>query len=211
MPELTEDVVQSARFTQTEQPALSAEGGLLLRPWVTDDAEAVFEAFQDRDIQRWHVRSAGSIAEADEWIDEWNMAWHIAIRAHWAVAETSTGRVVGRVSLKHMDLVAGQAEVAYWAMPAARGRGVVPRAVEALTAWAFDDAGFHRLELTHSVHNEPSCRVAHKSGFRWEGTKYSSGLHLDGWHDMHLHARISQAGSDPYRSSDDRQHASMAD
>ncbi|WP_234391487.1 GNAT family N-acetyltransferase [Nocardia suismassiliense] len=208
---MTEDVVESARFTDAAQPVLSAEGGLLLRPWVTEDSEDVFEAYKDRSIQRWHVRSARSITEARQWIEEWNMAWRKAIRAHWAVADTTDGRVVGRVSLKHMDLVGGQAEVAYWAMPAARGRAVVPRAVEALTAWAFYDAGFHRLELTHSVHNEPSCRVADKTGFRWEGTKYSSGLHLDGWHDMHLHARISEVGSVPDGTSFSRQHVSMTD
>ncbi|WP_327097053.1 GNAT family N-acetyltransferase [Nocardia vinacea] len=188
MPELTPDVVSAERFTQTAQPMIPAPGGLVLRPWSHDDAPAVFEAFQDPMIQRWHVRAAASTDEASSWIQAWNRAWRNAIRAHWAVAD-SDGRVVGRTSLKHMDLPAGQAEMAYWTMPAARGLAVAPRAVEALTAWAFDGVGFHRLELTHSVHNHASCRVADKTGFGLEGTKASAGLHLDGWHDMHLHAR----------------------
>jgi RimJ/RimL family protein N-acetyltransferase len=71
----------------------------------------------------------------------------------------------------------------------ARGTGVAPAAAEAVCAWAFD-VGFHRLELQHSTRNPASCRVAEKSGFALEGTKRSSLLHDDGWHDMHLHGRV---------------------
>ena len=86
--------------------------------------------------------------------------------------------------------VCGQGEVAHWTVPARRRQDVASRAGAALTRWAFDDVGFHRLDLTHSVHNLPSCRVAVKVGFDCEGIKGRAGLHLDGWHDMHLHARI---------------------
>jgi len=41
------------------------------------------------------------------------------------------------------------------------------------------------------VHNLPSSRVAIEAGFDFEGVKRCAGLHLDGWHDMHLHARIN--------------------
>lgn len=67
---------------------------------------------------------------------------------------------------------------------------MAPRAVSALTHWAFDEIGFERLELAHSVLNEASCRVAAKTGFALEGTRRHSHLHADGWHDMHLHARL---------------------
>jgi hypothetical protein len=30
-----------------------------------------------------------------------------------------------------------------------------------------------------------------KSGFEAEGTERGAELHTDGWHDMHLHARIA--------------------
>ena len=64
------------------------------------------------------------------------------------------------------------------------------RALTAMTEWLFT-LGLHRVELMHSVLNEPSCRVAAKQGFELEGTRRSALLHPDGWHDMHLHARIA--------------------
>ena len=38
-------------------------------------------------------------------------------------------------------------------------------------------------------------RVATRAGFRLEGTKRGDALHADGWHDMHLHARVSCDGT----------------
>ncbi len=191
MPLLTSDVVAPDAFSGGVQPTIPAGSGLVLRRWKPSDAPAVFEAFGDPEIRRWHLRAAASSDEAQNWIDSWITDWPKAAQAHWAVADSITDALVGRVSLRDMQLVCGQAEVAYWTMPTRRSQGIACRAVEALTEWAFGNVGFHRLELTHSVANAPSCRVAVKTGFQLEGTKRSAGLHLDGWHDMHLHARIS--------------------
>jgi len=78
-----------------------------------------------------------------------------------------------------------------WVLPVARGRGVASHALQEITRWAFDDLGLHRLELEHSTHNEASCRVAARGGYELEGTMRHQGLHLDGWHDTHLHAALA--------------------
>ena len=114
--------------------------------------------------------------------------WAVETRADWAV--TSDGAVAGRAGFRVVDLAEGWAEVAYWVLPAARGRGVAPRAVAVLTDWAFA-LGLHRLELRHATANEASCRVAERSGYPLEGVARSSVLHEDGWHDMHVHARLA--------------------
>ncbi|MEU5935544.1 GNAT family protein [Micromonospora sp. NPDC047187] len=57
-------------------------------------------------------------------------------------------------------------EVGYWTASWARGRGVAPRAVLALSRWAFDRfPEVARLDLLHQVDNVASCRVAQKCGF----------------------------------------------
>ncbi len=43
----------------------------------------------------------------------------------------------------------------------------------------------------HSTRNEASCKVALAAGFAPEGTLRESGKHVDGWYDMHLHARLA--------------------
>ncbi|MEU3900404.1 GNAT family N-acetyltransferase [Streptomyces sp. NPDC045251] len=190
MPYLTSPVLPPGTLSRTPQPTLPTGDGLLLRPWRTADAPAVHAAFQDPVMHRWHIRAADSEEEVRGWIAEWQRGWEQERNVQWAVADAAGDRLLGRVALRQVALGDGVAEVAYWTTAAARGRGVAARATRTLARWTLDDIGFQRLELSHAVANEASCRVAAKAGFALEGTKRSALLHADGWHDMHLHARI---------------------
>jgi RimJ/RimL family protein N-acetyltransferase len=190
MPYLTRPVLATGTLSRTPQPALPTGDGLLLRPWRTEDAPAVHAAFQDPVMHQWHVRAADSQEEVCGWIAEWQRAWEQERSVQWAVADEADDRLLGRVALREVVLGDGMAEVAYWTAAEARGRGVAARATRALSRWALDEIGFQRLELLHAVANEASCRVARKAGFALEGTKRRALLHPDGWHDMHLHARV---------------------
>ncbi|MDT0380620.1 GNAT family N-acetyltransferase [Streptomyces sp. DSM 42041] len=191
MPTLVPPVLPPGTLAKTAQPALPADGGLTLRPWQTTDAPAVVAAFRDPAIQQWHRRRADSEDEARDWIARWRATWQAETDAHWAVVDTATDALVGRAALRCLALSEGQADAGYWTLPAARGRGVAASAVAAMAAWAFEDVGFHRLELQHSVANPASCRVAAKTGFALEGTRRAALRHPDAWHDMHLHARLA--------------------
>ncbi len=186
MPELMSATVDLERFA-VPQPTLTTADGLVLRPWTEADAPAVYAAFQDPGIRRWHVRTAESVAQVRTWIEQWRTAWTRG-DGQWAV--TSGGELAGRIGLRHSNLAEGVTELAYWTVPAWRGRAIAPRSASLLTEWAFTDPGFERVQLTHSVHNEQSCRVAGKCGFLLEGTLRGAGRHADGRHDMHLHARL---------------------
>jgi [ribosomal protein S5]-alanine N-acetyltransferase len=83
--------------------------------------------------------------------------------------------------------------VSYWVLPIGRGRGTAPVALRALTQWAFDEVGVPRAELAQSTSNPASCLVATKADFLPEGTARRRTLHPDGWHFMHLHARLNPA------------------
>lgn len=186
MPPLTAPVVPPGSLGATEQPRIRT-GDLLLRPWAEADAHDLRAAFSDAAIQQWHARSIESREEAVDLIASYNAAWPAETNAHWAITGPD---LIGRVALRGLDLSEGLAEIAYWVTPAARGRAAAPRAVIALSEWAFTDLGLHRLGLHHAVANTASCRVAEKAGFTYEGTQRSAALHPDGWHDMHQHARI---------------------
>lgn len=130
-----------------------------------------------------------SLTEAQSWIDYELNRWGQERGGSWAI--TRDGSLLGRVGIGGLSLEEARAEVTYWVLPQARGRGVAPLALGAVADWAFDDVGFHRLELNHSTKNGASCRVAVKAAFAAEGTKRGQALHLDGWHDMHAHALLA--------------------
>jgi RimJ/RimL family protein N-acetyltransferase len=171
------------------QPVLRGEDGLLLRPWADADAPVFHGAYRDPAIGFWHSHRPATLERTREWFERYHGDWAAERSAHWA-ATGDGGEVLGRIALNGFDLEDGIAWIGYWVLPAARGRGVAPRALNAVTAWAFS-AGFRRLALDHSTRNEASCRVAGKCGFAAEGTTRSAAVHADGRHDMHLHARVS--------------------
>ncbi len=186
VPSLATPAVPPGSMAALTQPEIRA-GGLLLRPWRPSDRAAVVAAYADPAIQRWHCRSMTD-DEAADWIAAWPDRWRRETGAGWAVLDT--GDVVGQISLRRVVLVEGRAEVSYWVLPGARGRRIAARALSAVTAWSFGTLRLHRVELCHSTANAASCRVAHDAGFAVEGTKRGEGRHGDGWHDMHLHARL---------------------
>ncbi|MDX3244988.1 MULTISPECIES: GNAT family N-acetyltransferase [unclassified Streptomyces] len=190
MPYTADFVLPVGTLSGAPQPVLRADDGLLLRPWRAADAPVVYATFQDPVMHQWHIRAADSEEEVAGWIEEWQTSWAAEQNVQWAVVDADSDEVLGRVALRDIRLGDGIAQVAYWTTRAARGRGVAPRATTALARWALDEIGFHRLELAHATANEASCRVAAKAGFTLEGTKRSAALHQDGWHDMHLHARV---------------------
>jgi [ribosomal protein S5]-alanine N-acetyltransferase len=194
MPDLAPRAVPAGRLANQPQPTLRADE-LIVRPWRLSDVEAVVQAYRDPEIQRWHVRTMTS-DEARGWLASWPARWQAETGADWAVTERNA--VVGRVGLRSIDLAEAIAELAYWTVPAARGRDIAARAVSAVSRWMLQ-AGVHRLELSHSTRNPASCRIAEKAGFGYEGTLRQQGLHADGWHDMHLHARLA---SDPLIGAD---------
>ena len=183
---LVDPAIAPGSLARMRQPVLNL-GDCVLRPWQATDADAVVEAYGDPAIQFWHVRSM-TTREARAWIEAWPSRWKEETGSGWAIATTSA--VLGQISFRRLDLFDGIGEVSYWVAPAARGRRLAPRALCALSAWAFDEFNLHRIELIHSTMNPASCRVAARGNYKLEGTKRGEARHADGWHDMHLHARL---------------------
>ncbi|MGW0393591.1 GNAT family N-acetyltransferase [Streptomyces sp. NPDC003042] len=165
--------------------------GMVLRPWHEVDAPVLEASYEDPDIRHWNRPEQMSRAQAVARIAGWQRRWTAGEAAIWAVAPSPDSAPVGLIGLADFDPAAGSAEFLYWLLPAGRGRGVMTRAVTAVSRWAFEDIGLHRLRICHSVANPASCAIAVKAGFPLEGTMREALLHADGWHDEHLHARLA--------------------
>lgn len=187
MPSLVPPALPAGRISARRQPTLVVDD-LLIRPWEGADAPHVVRAYGDPAIQQWHGRTMTE-DEAVAWVDSWATRWAEETGVSWAVE--GPGGLLGRVSYRSINGRDGSAEAGYWVLPEARGRQVAARALTATADWLFSDIGLHRLWLIHSVANPASCRVAERSRFQLEGTQRQQARHADGWHDMHMHARLA--------------------
>lgn len=176
---------------------------LVLRPWHDDDVDPLVEAYRDPVLRRWTRVPVENVEGAARWLEIQRRGWETGERLSFAVYEEDVGtaeaRLVGNVVLKRTGPGHEAAEVGYWTAAHARGRGVAPRALEALTRWAFErlaPEGPQRLHLLHQVDNLASCRVAEKTGYRLHQVLPSRPPFTA---DGHLHVRQPRRHADPAR------------
>ncbi|MEO0588511.1 MAG: GNAT family protein, partial [Planctomycetota bacterium] len=145
--------------------------GVRLRPYTTDDAEALYRALEaDRDaigtFMLW-VYDVDSIDKARSTIEQWvkQNDEHRTL----ALAIEHEGKLLG--SAFHCNANRGHdtVEIGYWLTVDARGRGIATRAVRTLLDLTFDDCGFHRAFLRIAPDNEASVAIAGRLGLECEG------------------------------------------
>jgi len=162
-----------------QNAAMEVQGdSVVLRPWRIDDVPAVVAACRDAEIERWLALVPQPYTEdhARLYIEECIDAPED--RLPFAITDAETGAVIGSIDMRVNRLLTGH--VGYWVAAEARGRGVAPDALRALSRWAFAELGLGRVELVTDPDNIASQRVAEKAGFQREATLRSILANRDG-------------------------------
>jgi len=189
----------SAAHRRLDLPAEPVEitaGWLQLRPWEIGLAPQLAELVADPLERQWSPvpLDGDPLTQAQRKIGSAAERWRTRHQLSLAVQDATSGDLLGEIQLNVINDMMRSALAGYSTLPHARGRGVAPAALGAISRWAFQAAGFHRIELSHAVENAPSCRVAVKAGFPAEGIMRS---YLPkpggGWWDVELHAAINPA------------------
>jgi RimJ/RimL family protein N-acetyltransferase len=173
------------------EPVEITAGRLHLRPFRPSDASAVLAACTDPETQRWTTVPMPYTAEhARAYVEEsCPTGWAAGTVLTFAVCDSTTGEVLASVALRTGLHEAW--DVGYWAVPAARGGGVVSEALGALCRWGFAELGIERIEWYAEVGNWASRRTAEKAGFTVEGVLRSGLPSREGRRDAWLGARLS--------------------
>jgi RimJ/RimL family protein N-acetyltransferase len=174
---------------------------LRLRPWRTEDAVALAAAHRDLLMRRRLTTSLVSEADAVQWIEAQSEGWANSARLSFAVLQCGSdndhvGRLVGHIVVKGgTDPAKASAEVGYWTLAEVRGRGIAPRALEAVSRWALGAQRvmpLTRLDLLHDSDNHASCRVADKCRYVFRSLLPAQPPAYPT--DRHLHVRTNGGG-----------------
>lgn len=131
-----------------------------------DDRPALIEAFADPVHHRFVPNYVLDTTEAaSAYVERRADEWARDQRCSWAVAEPTTGQLLGEVGLKRLDLDAGTAEAAVWVHPAARGKGVATTALGAALRFGFGALELRQVDYLHARDNRTSEAVAKRCGF----------------------------------------------
>jgi len=206
------------RFPELRVPAAGRQPALILRPWRAADIPALAAEMSRgylfggmwsgsgerpfRTVLPGGAERRAALADegdAARWLASQDRGWRDGDRLCFAVleADDSGGCVLaGNVGLKNREETGriGEretAEIGYWTAVAARGRGVAPAAVRAVTGWVFDafaEASLRQIMLVHDVGNPASCRVAQRAGYPFREFSPANPPHW--FTDGHIHMRL---------------------
>ncbi|MCX4762565.1 GNAT family N-acetyltransferase [Streptomyces sp. NBC_01275] len=183
------------------EPVTLTTDRLVLRPVGPQDADAVYAAAQDPDIQRWTTIPSPYLPEHARSFTE-ELAPH-----GWADGSTFTfgvflpeGALAGMLSLMMRSL--GTAEIGFWATKEHRGHGYTAEAALTAARWAFTALSIDRVEWRAEVGNTASRAVAEHIGFTLEGTLRSAfnnnGVRRDCWLASLLPSDLGLPSAAPY-------------
>jgi RimJ/RimL family protein N-acetyltransferase len=175
-----------------------AAGAYQLRPWADYDAQEVYEACQDPDIQRFTtVPVPYSRADAEHFVATHSpQGWESGSSPCFAVKEATTGRVMAAVDLHGVNPRLRSADIGYWCAPWARGQGVITTAARAVCGWAFGTGLVDYIGWRAVAGNDGSRRVAEKLGFTIEGIMRAefvdkqTGERVDSWYGSLLRGEL---------------------
>jgi [ribosomal protein S5]-alanine N-acetyltransferase len=145
-------------------PSPLRDGEVTLLPLDAQVPALLVAASHDHEVTRWTQVPAGmTLLDAGLVTAGW-ASNPTVVRFQVALAD---GSRVGMVTVWiNAD---GEAEVGYWLLQSARGRGVARSAVRMLCDWAFATSDVERLQLTTLLGNTSSEKVAAACGFHLAG------------------------------------------
>ncbi len=143
-------------------------GGASLRPWRTEDAPALAQAANNRNVWislRDRMPHPYTLADAEDYIRQ-----RFDADSELIFCIEADGSAVGGIGLHPQeDVCRITAELGYWLAEAYWGRGITTEAVRAIVRHGFNTRPLERIEAFVYANNPASARVLEKAGFTFEG------------------------------------------
>lgn len=145
-----------------------------LRPLRSEDVPAWAAAFrEDPDLgQAWGVEEDPDEQGLLDRVEGARERARSGGGVELAIADPVDDGLLGTVVLHSLDARHEHAEVGFWLLRAARGRGIATEGVDMAVDWAFATLGAHRVEMVTPPalpHADAVVALAERLGFRHEG------------------------------------------
>jgi RimJ/RimL family protein N-acetyltransferase len=160
-----------------------------LREWQTDDVRSLQEQANNKNISGYLFDSFPfpyTTDDARKFISR-----HQNQNPLTTFAIIVDNNVAGGIEFKPgNDIYSKRAFLGYWLGQAFWGRGIMTEAVKLITAYAFENFDFIRIQATVNGNNPSSMRVLEKAGFKKEGVMKNAIVKHGQVMDEHLYALL---------------------
>jgi [ribosomal protein S5]-alanine N-acetyltransferase len=153
---------------ELRHPDRLVDRDVAVRAWRSDDVPALAAfGLDEANVRYGGVPPGASEIEASDFLRAAERMRRDGSGLAFAVVDARSDAVFGGCDLRVP--MPGIGEVGYLLAPAARGRGVMGRALRLVVAWAFADLALVRVQAFASPDNVRSQRLLERLGFAREG------------------------------------------
>jgi len=173
---------------------------LVLRPFVTQDAQAMFDNWAgDPEVTRflrWPTHPGVEVSQAvtDSWVESYSRPDFY----QWAIVPKTEafggkgGQPVGSISALELREDIDEVEIGYCIGKEWWNKGITTEALRAIITFFFEQVGSNRIEAHHAVANPHSGAVMRKSSMIYEGTSRQADRCNAGVMDMSIYAILAE-------------------
>ena len=134
------------------------------------DADDFYAVYSNPEVMRyWSTPPLPNRAAASKLISE----IHEGLERHellkWGIALRTDDKLIGSVTLFHLDFTHRRAEIGYALGRAYWGNGYMQETLKAVLDYAFTVLNLHRIEADVDPRNDASVRTLERLGFQREG------------------------------------------
>ncbi len=143
---------------------------LILRQITLSDADAHFGLFSKPEVMAGHgVEPYTERTQSEKLIGWYSSAFLERKAMRWAIVHKIDDKLIGTCGLHRLRLGHHRAEIGYELDPDYWRQGLGSEAVWGVLRFAFEIAGFHRIEAIVDPANKASAALLRKVGFTEEG------------------------------------------
>jgi len=150
---------------------------LLLRAPRVGDGEALNRAVIESlgELRPWMpwATEAPSLADSEEGVRRAAAKYQAREDFMLLLWDKASGELIGASGMHRIDWEIPAVEIGYWVRTSMSGRGYITEAVNAITRFAFEVIGAHRVEIRCDERNGRSAAVARRAGFVLEGVLHN--------------------------------------
>jgi len=134
------------------------------------DVDDLFEIYNNNATLKYQVISPfKSVMEMKRYVEIISDGYQNRYFIRWALEHKESGKLIGLISLHHLEFWNYKAEIGYIMNEEFWNQGLTTEAVKKLVDTAVYDWGLHRIEAAIHPENGPSIRVVEKLNFEKEG------------------------------------------
>jgi ribosomal-protein-alanine N-acetyltransferase len=139
--------------------------------WIrAEDVDDFYAVYSNPEVMRyWSTPPLPNKDAASKLISEIHEGIERKDILKWGIALLSNDRLIGSVTLFHIDFTHRRTEIGYAQGRAYWGNGYMQEALRAVLNYAFEILNLHRIEADVDPRNDASVRTLERLGFQREG------------------------------------------